>query len=523
MNPLFESLECRRLLAAVVSVRGDDFLINARPAHQGTALHGTLPNVRAVNATFDDANRATQARWKYPDTGRWDASRNLNEFVAQLPSWRASGILAATLSFQGGGPVDRQFGPSQPWDNSAFTSDGSLKPAYTARLEKAIRALDDNGMVAIVNYFYLGQERRLRDDSAVLRATDNATRWLVSKGFRNVIVDAVNESNYSFRSRLLEPNRVHELLRRIDSVSGGRLLVGTSFFGGVLPSSEVVRASDVVFLHGNGKNAAQVRNMIATMRSRTNKPLIFNEDSTNLANFREAARMGVSWGYYDQGRNNYYHGFQSVPVRWSINTSEKRAFAAEVKRLSAGGGSTQPVPPSGAPTSARPAVTRLMLVDAQRDRVIGELRPNQYVDTRALGASRLSVLAEVNGATRSVRFGLDGRSNFRTESHAPFALGGDGNGGRDYFEVPLGQGWHEISATAFTGQSATGSAGSALVVRFRIVSGLGSAARGGLVAQPAPGALRAASPAPGALALAGGVFQSREKVSDALDAAPAPL
>jgi hypothetical protein len=351
MPPILESLENRRLFAAI-SVRSGEFYIDGKITHDNSPLEGTLPNVRAVNATFDDANRATAPSWKYPITNKWDANRNVNEFVGQLPSWRKAGILAATLSFQGGGPVDRQFGPKQPWDNSAFTSTGELKPAYAARLEKAIRALNRNGMVAFINYFYLGQEHRLRDGAAVQNATDNATRWLVGKGFKNVIVDVVNDSSTYFHNGALEPNRVHNLIKRIKVVSGGKLLVGTSFLGGVLPSSSVTSVSDVVFLHGNGVKSWKINTMIDTMRSRTRKPIVINEDSTNLGNFREATRNGASWGYYDQGRNNYYSGFQSVPVRWSVNTHEKRAFAAEVKRLSVPGAHVQR-PPSPFQAPAR--------------------------------------------------------------------------------------------------------------------------------------------------------------------------
>jgi Viral BACON domain len=50
------------------------------------------------------------------------------------------------------------------------------------------------------------------------------------------------------------------------------------------------------------------------------KPILFNEDSTNLANFDAAVAKGASWGYHDKG------GYQMPPVNWGINTSAKRAF-----------------------------------------------------------------------------------------------------------------------------------------------------------------------------------------------------
>ena len=41
----------------------------------------------------------------------------------------------------------------------------------------------------------------------------------------------------------------------------------------------------------------------------------------------------VSWGYYDQGENNYSDGFQAPPVNWRINTDDKKQFAAKVKEI----------------------------------------------------------------------------------------------------------------------------------------------------------------------------------------------
>ena len=50
-------------------------------------------------------------------------------------------------------------------------------------------------MVAIVGYFYFGQDQRLADESAVIAATDEATRWLLDGGWRNVLVEVNNECN----------------------------------------------------------------------------------------------------------------------------------------------------------------------------------------------------------------------------------------------------------------------------------------------------------------------------------------
>src|SRR4029077_8662562 len=168
-----------------VSIQGEKFFINSLRTYSGGALDGTLPNSRMVNATFDDANPTTVSMWKYPNGNPYDPVQQTNEFVAALPSYRAKGLLAVTLNFQGGRPVPGTINP-QPWNNTGFNADGSLKPAYLARMDQAIRALDAQGMVAILGYFYFGQDERLADETAVKNATFNATQWVLNQGYTNV-------------------------------------------------------------------------------------------------------------------------------------------------------------------------------------------------------------------------------------------------------------------------------------------------------------------------------------------------
>ena len=65
-------------------------------------MQGLLPNARMVNAIWDDDNAGTRHLWAYPDTGRWNASRHTDEFVQNLPHYRAHGLLAVTVSLMGG-------------------------------------------------------------------------------------------------------------------------------------------------------------------------------------------------------------------------------------------------------------------------------------------------------------------------------------------------------------------------------------------------------------------------------------
>ena len=336
-----------------VSIVGEEFYLNGLPTYagrvwQGYKVQGLLLNARMVQGIFDDRNSNTVRRWAYPDTRRWSAERNTREFLAAMPEWRRHGLLAFTLNLQGGSPEG--YSQDQPWHNSAFEADGSLRADYLGRLERILDQADRLGMVVILGYFYFGQDQRLRDEAAVLRAVDEATHWLLVRGYRHVLVEINNECNVRYDHPLLQPARVHELIQRVrDSTSSTRrLYVGTSYGGGTLPGEKVVQASDFILLHGNGvADPLRVADMVRQTRRRPGyypKPILFNEDDhfdfeKPRNNFVAAVREYASWGYFDPGRSNYLDGYQSPPVNWRINTPRKSAFfelVSEISGLSAG-------------------------------------------------------------------------------------------------------------------------------------------------------------------------------------------
>ena len=131
-----------------VTIAGRDFLLDDRPTyegrmHEGRRIEGLLLNSRMVQAIFDDANPDTRRHWAYPDTGRWDADRNTDEFCAMLPVYRAHGLLAVTVGLQGGGSIYRP-DVFEHYVNSAFEPDGTLEDAYLARLGR----VDEPGAAA---------------------------------------------------------------------------------------------------------------------------------------------------------------------------------------------------------------------------------------------------------------------------------------------------------------------------------------------------------------------------------------
>ncbi|MFW6292233.1 MAG: hypothetical protein ACOC7V_07865 [Spirochaetota bacterium] len=330
-----------------VTIDGEDFLINgtrtyAGREYEGRRVEGLLMNSRMVQATFDDLNPETRGRWAYPD-GDWDPDRNTSEFIAMLPVYRDHGLIAFTVNLQGGSPEG--YSKDQPWENTAFDEHGGLRPAYMARLERILAQADQLGMVVIVGLFYFGQDERLRDESAVIAAVDAATDWLVSSGHENAIVEIANEINVPrYDHEIITPARCHELIERVRTRSGGKLLVGTSMGGGAIPPENVVEASDLLLVHGNGvKEPDRIREMVDECRAVSTyrgQPIVFNEDDhfdfdEPDNNMLAAIDRHAGWGYFDYRMKGegYDEGYQSVPVNWGISSERKRGFFELLKQV----------------------------------------------------------------------------------------------------------------------------------------------------------------------------------------------
>jgi hypothetical protein len=342
-----------------LTIHGREFHINGIPTYSGrvfrdSPVEGLLMNARVVNAIFDDRNPQTVGRWVYPDTGTWDPERNLAEFLAQLPIWRQHGLLAITVNMQGGSPEG--YSRTQPWDNSGFEPNGDLRPDYLSRLDRVLEEADHLGMVVIVGLFYQGQDERMADESAIRRAVDNISRWLLARGTTNAIVEIANECDVlTYEHVIFQPWRIHELIAQVRDtvVNGRRLLVGTSFRGGQVPSSEVAAMSDLLLVHGNRvTDPNHMATMVDRCRALTSArpmPIVVNEDDhfdfdKPWNNMLAAISRGASWGYFDAGpgsggagfQGNYVEGFQNVPVNWTMNTDVKRGFFRLLQEVTRG-------------------------------------------------------------------------------------------------------------------------------------------------------------------------------------------
>ena len=332
----------------VVTIAGDAWQINGRPTYagrtwQGHRIEGLLLNSRMVQGIFHDLNPATRSRWDYPD-GPWDPNRNTREFVAAMADWRADGLLGFTLNLQGGSP--QGYSKEQPWHNSGISAAGELRPEYLSRLGSILDRAAELGMVVILGIFYFGQDHRLKDEAAVIRAVDHTVDWLFDRGDTNVVIEINNECNVRYDHPILQPSRVHQLIERVKARSrdGRRLLVSTSYGGGKVPEPNVIETADFLLMHGNGVgDPNRIREMVDQCRAQPEyygQPILFNEDDhfdfdQPDNNFVAAVSRYAGWGYFDFRMKGEGHdeGYQSVPVNWGISSERKRGFFGLLREI----------------------------------------------------------------------------------------------------------------------------------------------------------------------------------------------
>lgn len=337
-----------------VSIVGNKFFINDLPTYAGRTwttskgesfpVEGLLMNSRMVQGIFDDLNPNTRGQWAYPDTKIWDPDRNTAEFIEAMPTWREYGLLGFTINLQGGCPYG--YCSTQPWDNSAFAPDGSLRADFMNRLELILDKADELGMVVIVGYFYFGQDERLTNEECVKKAVLNATEWILDKEYTNVIVELNNECDFNaYDHTILKCENIHELIKIAKAIKRNKrsLYVGTSHKGNSVPLPSVVEVSDFVLLHGNSvKRFERMKEMIDSVRSMAvykNIPIVNNEDDRPWLNqvwdeynnnMAVAVQNYVSWGFFDfrlEKENKLYNeGFQSIPINHQISSERKQKF-----------------------------------------------------------------------------------------------------------------------------------------------------------------------------------------------------
>ena len=83
----------------------------------------------------------------------------------------------------------------------------------------------------------------------------------------------------------LGPERIHELIELVHSheCEGYRLLVSTSYGGGRIPDSNVVRSADFLLLHGNSvgepEEIAEIVRATRNVEGYSPMPILFSADT----------------------------------------------------------------------------------------------------------------------------------------------------------------------------------------------------------------------------------------------------
>ncbi len=290
------------------------WFVNGRVTNSGSAAEGLLMNARMVNATFEDRNK--------PD---FDPEANTDAFIAQIPNYAAHGINAFTFCLQGGNPE------YEGALKSAFNPDGSLRPDYLRRVERVLRACDQHGVAAILTYYYQRQSKILRDEDAIRAGVDNATRWVLGLGLRNILIEVANEfahGGYAAQPLIRSGAGQARLLRRVKEIAP-HLLVTTSGFANARIDPEVAAACDFLSPHWNLTKTNEIPERIRTLRQ-WGKPIVCNEDlkmgGDQIRALRLAVEHGAGHGIMEK------HVNQTFPFRFE-GAADNPAYYAALREL----------------------------------------------------------------------------------------------------------------------------------------------------------------------------------------------
>ena len=115
-------------------------------------------------------------------------------------------------------------------------------------------------------------------------------------------------------------------------------------------------------------------------------------------------------------------------------------------------------------------ITSLTLINATTNKEVTQLTDGEVIDLSALPNATLNIRANTSpAAVGSVLFELKGpRTHLQTENLLPYALFGDDLKGR-YYGTDLPPGDYTLTATPYCGTKGTGTKGTPLTLRFKVI------------------------------------------------------
>lgn len=289
-----------------VSIQGNRWLINEEPVHAGSPAEGLLMNVRMVNAAFEDAASHHKDRLQ-----GFDPNENTDRFIQNIPDYHAQGVLAFTISLQGGFPG------YEGAVNTAFNADGSLRETYMNRIGRIIKAADQQGVVIILSCFYQRQHSHgwaLEGKQAIKHAVANVANWIKEQEFSNVALEVSNEYAHGGYSQWKDGDWLRSDSAQVELIKHARsqapnLLVSTSGMGNGIIAAPIARAADFILIHFNNTALANIPERIEQARA-YGKPVLCNEDDKIGQAGADAAllsvKSGAGWGLMHSEKNQSY-------------------------------------------------------------------------------------------------------------------------------------------------------------------------------------------------------------------------
>jgi len=275
-----------------LEIRGQDWYLDGRITNEGSQAEGLLMNVRMVNSTFEDRSRTD-----------FDPEANTNRFIRWLWDYAANGVRAFTLNLQGGMPG------YEGALNSAYNSDGSLRPEYLERVRRVIEACREHGVGVILGYFYQRQDQHLEDADAIRKAVVETAHWIRQEGFTHVILEIANEyAHPGFDHEILRSPEGQVELVRLAQETHPDLAVSTAGMGNGRIDERIAEAVDFILIHFNNTPVEEIPDRIDALK-RFGKPIVCNEDDKIGEEAIRAARAsvenGASWGFMHSAGNQY--------------------------------------------------------------------------------------------------------------------------------------------------------------------------------------------------------------------------
>ncbi len=322
--------------ATHVSISDGRWLINGVPTNPGSPAEGLLMNVRMVNAAFEDLSGLKP---------EFVADANADEFIASIADYVGHGVNAFTVCLQGGMPG------YEGAVNSAFVADGSLRPEYLERVERIIRACDQQGAVVILGCYYQRQSKILKDDTAVRTGLVNVANWIRSRRFQHVVLEVANEyPHQGFVHDLIRDAQGQAGLIRLVKKTMPDLLVTSSGYGDGQIHPEVAEACDFLTPHWNGTRVKDIPARVSDLR-RFGKPVVCNEDDKTgeraVAAMKASVASGAAYGLMLKDHN------QTFPFEFK-GAADDVIFYTALRSLTSGESADGPAVASTAATGYFP-------------------------------------------------------------------------------------------------------------------------------------------------------------------------